>query len=156
MLLPYRYLDDTVQAVLAVRVVDDSAGRIVAWLADGTDSMCWALADGADPRSVPLEGRFARGLTSAPRTWTGEAFLRVFPTGRPFQVLHFRGDSGKFAGWYVNFETPSLRKGNRIDTVDWHLDLLIEPDWISLSDTTQGRCPLIRGCRGKSSSPSIV
>lgn len=36
--------------------------------------------------------------------------------------------TAQFAHWYVNFEAPRARAGNRIDTVDWHLDLLISPD----------------------------
>lgn len=128
LLLRYRYRDGTLQAALPLRVVDDSPVRIVAWLAEGTDIMYWALVDGTDPRSVPLEERFARGLTTAPRTWTGGGVLRVIPAGRPFQVLHFWDGSGEFAGWYVNFEEPTVRSGNRLDTVDWHLDLWIDHD----------------------------
>lgn len=128
LLLRYLYRDGTVQAALPIRVVEDSPGRIVAWLADGTDIMYWALADGVDPRSVPLEDRFSRGLTTAPRKWTGGGVLRVIPAGRPFQVLHFWDGSGGFAGWYVNFESPTVRSGDRLDTVDWHLDLWIGQD----------------------------
>lgn len=69
-----------------------------------------------------------RELTTARRTWEGGGVLRVILVGQPFQVLHFWGDSGDFAGWYVNFEQPAVRMGNRLDTVDWHLDLWIEPD----------------------------
>jgi hypothetical protein len=82
LLLRYLYRDGTVQAALPLRVVEDSPGRIVAWLADGTDIMNWALADGVDPRSVPLEDRFSRGLTTAPRKWTGGGVLRVIPAAR--------------------------------------------------------------------------
>ena len=128
LLLRYLYRDGTVQAALPLRVVEDSATRLVAWLAEGTDIMYWALADGTDPRSVPLDERFIRRLTTAPRTWTGGGVLRVIPTGRPFQVLHFWDGSGGFAGWYVNFESPAVRSGSRLDTVDWHLDLWIGQD----------------------------
>lgn len=128
LLLRYLYRDGTVQAALPLRVVEDSATRLVAWLAEGTDIMYWALADGTDPRSVPLAERFTRRLTTAPRTWTGGGVLRVIPAGRPFQVLHFWDGSGAFAGWYVNFESPVVRSGSRLDTVDWHLDLWIGQD----------------------------
>jgi hypothetical protein len=128
LLLRYRYRDGSWQAALPLRVVEDTPARVVGWLAEGTDIMYWALADGADPRSVPLEERFTGELTTARRTWEGGGILRVILAGRPFQVLHFWGASGDFAGWYVNFETPNVRTGNRIDTVDWHLDLWIEPD----------------------------
>jgi hypothetical protein len=128
LLLRYRYRDGSWQAAPPLRVVEDSPTRVVGWLADGTDITYWALDDGADPRSVPLEERFTRELTTARRTWEGGGVLRVIPAGRPFQVIHFWGDSGAFAGWYVNFEKPTLRTGDRLDTVDWHLDLWIDPD----------------------------
>jgi hypothetical protein len=128
LLLRYRYRDGSLQAALPLRVVEDSPTRVVGWLAEGTEITYWALDDGTDPRSVPLEERFTRELTTARRTWEGGGVLRVILAGRPFQVLHFWGASGDFAGWYVNFEKPTLRTGNRVDTVDWHLDLWIEPD----------------------------
>ena len=127
LLLRYRYRDGSWQAALPLRVVEDSPTRVVGWLTEGTDITYWALDDGADPRSVPLEERFTRELTTAQRTWEGGGVLRVILAGRPFQVLHFWGDSGAFAGWYVNFEKPTLRTRNRLDTVDWHLDMWIEP-----------------------------
>jgi hypothetical protein len=128
LLLRYRYRDGSRQAALPLRVVEDSPTRVVGWLAEGTEITYWALDAGTDPRSVPLGERFTRDLTTARRTWEGGGVLRVIVAGRTFQVLHFWGDSGDFAGWYVNFEKPTLRTGNRVDTVDWHLDLWIEPD----------------------------
>jgi predicted RNA-binding protein associated with RNAse of E/G family len=41
-------------------------------------------------------------------------------------VLHLWGDDGAFSGWYVNLEAPKTRRGTRLDTVDWHLDLWID------------------------------
>jgi hypothetical protein len=128
LLLRYRYRDGSWQAALPLRLVEDNPTRVVGWLAEGTEITYWALEDRADPRSVPLEERFTRALTTAVRTWEGGGVLRVVLTGRPFQVLHFWGHSGDFAGWYVNFEKPTVRTRNRLDTVDWHLDLWIQPD----------------------------
>jgi hypothetical protein len=51
LLLRCIYLDGTVQAALPLRVMEDSPGRIVAWLAEGTDIMYWALVDGTDPEA---------------------------------------------------------------------------------------------------------
>jgi hypothetical protein len=92
--------------------------------------MYWALPGGADPRSLPLEVRFTAQLTTAPRRWQGGGVLRVIPIGLPFQVLHFWHEHGGFAGWYVNLEAPKRRTGNRLDSVDWHLDLWISPDLV--------------------------
>jgi Protein of unknown function (DUF402) len=129
-LLRYQYHDGTQQAAFPMRVVSDDGERVVAWLAPGTEIMYWALPGGADPRSLPLEVRFTAQLTSAPRRWQGGGVLRVIPIGLPFQVLHFWHEHGGFAGWYVNLEAPKRRSGNRLDSVDWHLDLWISPDLV--------------------------
>lgn len=125
---PVSLRDASWQAVLPLRVVEDSPTRVVGWLAEGAGITYWALGDGSDPRSVPLEDRFTRALTTSRRKWEGGGVLRVILPGRPFQALHFWGDSGAFAGWYVNFEKPTVRTGNLLDTVDWHLGMWIEPD----------------------------
>jgi len=43
-------------------------------------------------------------------------------------VINFWDEDGGFRGWYVNFEAPFMRTGSVLDTVDWHLDLWIDPD----------------------------
>jgi len=126
-LLRYRYRDGTLQAALPMRVVQDD-DTLVSWLSSGTQIMYWALPNGDDPRSVPLLDRFNQVLSTGPREWQGNGVLRVMPRHEPFQVLHFWDDDGAFAGWYVNFEAPRRRRGDRVDSVDWHLDLWIDPD----------------------------
>jgi predicted RNA-binding protein associated with RNAse of E/G family len=93
----------------------------------GSEISWWATADGADPRSVPLEVRFAGRLVTGPRHWEGGHVLRVLPAGRPYQVIHFWRD-GIFTGWYVNFESPVVWRDRVADTRDWHLDLWVMPD----------------------------
>lgn len=46
----------------------------------------------------------------------------------PYQVLHFWDTGGTFQAWYVNFEATTRRQGDRVDTVGWHLDLVLAPD----------------------------
>lgn len=128
LLLRYLYNDGTVQAALPMRVVVDSVDLTVAWLAPRTPIMYWATADGGDPRQTPLAARFEQRLTTAPRVWEGSGVLRVMPTHAPYHVIHFWTAAGHFAGWYINFEAPRYRVGNRVDTIDWHLDLWISPD----------------------------
>jgi Protein of unknown function (DUF402) len=124
--LRYRYPDGRLQAALPMRVVEDRADRLVAWLAPQTEIMYWALPDGRDPRVVPLAERFRMPLTTAPRRWQGTGVLRVIPVQATYQILHFWDEDGTFSGWYVNFEAPKTRRGTRLDTVDWHLDLWID------------------------------
>jgi predicted RNA-binding protein associated with RNAse of E/G family len=45
-----------------------------------------------------------------------------------YHVIHFWTPEGKFAGWYINFESPSRRHGNQVLTFDWQLDLWITPE----------------------------
>lgn len=101
-LLRYRYPDGRLQAALPMRVAADEGNLLACWLAPGTPIMYWALEDGRDPRSVPLEQRFQQPITTAARRWQGNGVLRVIPIDRPFQVLHFWDDDGAFAGWYIN------------------------------------------------------
>ena len=126
-LLRYRYLDGTLQAVLPLRVVLRAAERRVAWLAPGSEISYWALEDGRDPRSVPLDLRFKGRLTTARRRWQGPGVLRVMFPDRPYQVLHF-WDGDVFRGWYVNFESPPTWTGPVVESRDWHLDLWIGAD----------------------------
>jgi Protein of unknown function (DUF402) len=116
-LLRYRYPDGRLQAALPMRVVEDRPDRLVAWLAPETEIMYWALADGRDPRVVPLGERFRMPLRTAPRRWQGPGVLRVIPLQSTYQVLHFWGDDGTFSGWYVNLEAPKTRRGTRLEHV---------------------------------------
>ncbi|MFG1994467.1 DUF402 domain-containing protein [Actinoplanes sp. NPDC048988] len=127
-LLRYLYHDGAPQAAFPMRVVEDDGDRVVAWLAPDTEIMYWALPGGADPRSLPLDARFSAPLTTARRRWRGGGVLRAVPLDEPFQVVHFWNEKGEFAGWYINLEAPKRRAGDRIDSVDWHLDLWISPD----------------------------
>ena len=57
--------------------------------------------------------------------------LRVIPLRERWQVLHFWDtQSHRFLGWYVNLESEKTRHDSSIDAVDWHLDLLISPDFV--------------------------
>lgn len=107
--------------------MDARADRKVAWLLVGSQISWWSTAEGADPRTLPLDIRFRSELTTAPRQWQGSDVLRVMPAGKPYQVIHF-WSSGVFTGWYVNFESPLTWNGPVGDSRDWHLDLWVSPD----------------------------
>lgn len=128
-LLRYLYPDGRVQAAMPLRVVEASADAVVAWTPSGSDIAYWATESGEDPRRVPLHSRFHQRLTTAPRTWTGGSVLRVIPLGQQWQVLHFWDANGAFTGWYVNLESVKRRDRLGLVAVDWHLDLVISPDF---------------------------
>lgn len=127
-LLRYRYIDGTLQAAFPLWSVEDSRDRRVGWLAAGSEISYWALPDGSDPRRLPIAERFSAPLTTAVREWQGTGVLRVFLRDHNYQVLHF-WDDHRFRGWYFNFETPGDWRGPIIESRDWHLDLIVLPDF---------------------------
>ena len=129
-LLSYTYFDGTPQADFPLRIVENTNRRLVAWLSAGSEIRYWETVDGNDPRSIPLERRFAEKLTTARRHWEGPGVLRVFLPDATYHVIHFWKPLGSFSGWYINFEAPARRERSTIHTVDWHLDLWITRDGI--------------------------
>lgn len=125
--LRYRFADGAVQGLLPMWTITDDGSTYVGFTPGGAQIMYWALDDGIDPRTVPLEERFIRRQTSAERVWHGDGVVRVIPRDDTFQVLHFVAD-GAFRGWYVNLEAAKTEVANFLDTTDFHLDLWITPD----------------------------
>lgn len=128
-LLRYRYPDGRLQAAFPIRLVESTPERLVGWLPVGSEIAYWATSDGADPRTVPLEARFRQALGTGRRTWSGGSVLRVIPYRERWQVLHFWDADGVFTGWYVNLESEKRVDQHGVVAVDWHLDLLIAPDF---------------------------
>lgn len=127
----YLYPDGRLQATIPMHLVRDEPELLVGWTSPGTEISYWATPDGADPRTLPLSTRFSGTLTTVRRTWTGGGMLRVIPLRERWQVLHFWDtQTRKFLGWYVNLESEKTRHESSIDAVDWHLDLLISPDFV--------------------------
>ncbi|MHA3704739.1 DUF402 domain-containing protein [Jatrophihabitans sp. YIM 134969] len=124
----YLYPDGRVQAVLPLRTVADDGETYVGWTPPGTEIRYWATADGADPRTVPIDRRFRQPLTTASRVWRGTGALRVIPRSASFHVIHFWDDERRFHEWYVNLETPKVEHDDLLDTVDSHLDLIVFAD----------------------------
>ncbi len=127
LLLRYRYPNGRLQAAMPLWSVAHDAARRVGWLPVGSEISYWSTPDGRDPRSLPLHRRFTDELTTKRRTWSGSDVLRVLFRDRPYQVMHFFNE-GRFAGWYVNFESPGHWSGHILESRDWHLDLCIAPD----------------------------
>ncbi|YAL82188.1 DUF402 domain-containing protein [Dermacoccaceae bacterium W4C1] len=120
------------EIVSPMRVVRDDARGLAAWLASGQPSLGWALPDGRDGRSIPLERRFspsARGLLRPARTrWRGPGILRLAEPGLPWSVWLFWTREGAFSGWYINLENPLRRNGSHLYSSDHILDLWVTAD----------------------------
>jgi hypothetical protein len=94
-------------------VVGDDGTVLAVRIGDGTPF----TFDDAEP-AHPWSGRAA---------WSGATVLQLRRAGSWYSVWKFF-DGDVFAGWYVNFERPVVRRPDGIDTDDLELDLVVEPD----------------------------
>lgn len=118
------------RALLTTVVQHDDAGLLL-WAAKGATAQDMVMADGRNLHGVPF-----RELITGPRVlvaveWAGDGLV-WHPTDTPYAVWFFFTPEGEFARWYVNLETPGVtwRDGPAagIDTVDWDLDIIVQPD----------------------------
>lgn len=113
---------------MPMTVVRDDAELLVAWLAAGTEHLMWARADGLGVRDDPAT-LFTAPRVQATAVWRHNDVLRVYRKGARWSTwLFFSEETGEFAGWYCNIETPHRRSG--LDTIssDCVLDVYVEPD----------------------------
>ncbi|GGM30696.1 DUF402 domain-containing protein [Dactylosporangium sucinum] len=112
-------------AQATIVVTDDERGLLL-WLPEGADFACRVEPDGEPLRSGPtIESYGAARL--ALRTWRHTSMLQLHPPGAAHSVW-WRFTGGAFTGWYVNLETPLVRRDGGIDIVDHHLDIVVAPD----------------------------
>lgn len=58
--------------------------------------------------------------------------LHVTPAGAPYSIyVQWSSVDWTFQGWYVNFQSPIVRRENGLETRDWYLDIVVDPslDW---------------------------
>jgi uncharacterized protein DUF402 len=70
-------------------------------------------------------------VTDAPAfdyTWESTHVLRFMRDGDRHTVECFWDEEWSFIGWYVNLQAPLAVAGNRFDTTDWALDVVVDPD----------------------------
>lgn len=111
-----------------MRVVEDGADHLVAWLAPGTPVVVPSLADGRPIRAAPLERRFLDPRTGVPDEWRGQGILKLVPRDGEHSVWLFWDEHWRFWGWYVNVEARHRFWAGGVDTVDHVLDLWVGPD----------------------------
>lgn len=117
------------QHVQPMRVIQDDADGLVAWLAPGTPCLNAVLAaNGGDLRSAGLHQQFRAPRAQGMRRWKGRGILRVAPTGQPWSAWVFWNDDWSLQNWYVNLETPHQRDARNVYTSDHVLDLVVSPD----------------------------
>jgi Protein of unknown function (DUF402) len=102
-----------------VVVVDDRPELLASYLPPGAP---FELPDGQWPGDGrhPWHGR---------GTWEGNGVLMLQRPGDSYAVWHFwHGPQRRFAGWYVNLQSPFRRTAVGYDTQDLELDVWIRPN----------------------------
>jgi hypothetical protein len=72
--------------------------------------------------------RWVNGDPPRDHSWTGAGVLRFMRPGDCHTVELFWDLDGRFVAWYVNLQAPLAVRGNRFDTTDWALDIVVDPD----------------------------
>ncbi|MFI6331055.1 DUF402 domain-containing protein [Micromonospora chersina] len=110
--------------VQPMRVVADDERGLLLWHPAGSDFARIVDADGNTQHELTIDRMREPRLTVL--TWTGYDILVLMPPGAAHSVWWFFRD-GDFAGWYVNLETPYVRRPDGVDTNDHLLDIVVTP-----------------------------
>lgn len=82
-------------------------------------------------KRVAGKGYLDYWVTDAPAfdyVWERSHVLRFMREGDSHTVELFWDVEWSFLGWYVNLQAPLVIRGDRFDTTDWALDVVVEPD----------------------------
>jgi hypothetical protein len=77
------------------------------------------------------EGYLEEWVTDAPArpwVWQGTHVLRFVRPGDSHSVELYWGPDWRFLGWYVNLQAPVEVNGSCFDSMDWALDIVVDPD----------------------------
>lgn len=111
-----------------MRVLSDDGERLLGWMPAGTDIVNTRLADGRDPRDVPLDEMFVLPRVRLPGKWLDTDTVRLVTESEWSSVWWFFDPDGTFRAWYVNLEMPRGRTSFSTDRVDGALDVVVAPD----------------------------
>jgi Protein of unknown function (DUF402) len=110
-----------VMTAIPMRVVADSPGRTVLYLAPNTAFKGARTSAGTKVRDLS-------SWVSKDLVWAGGSLIRLIEPGAWYCVDVEFDAAAEFIGWYVNLQQPVRRAGSRFDTVDLVLDLVVAPD----------------------------
>lgn len=121
---------DVVSGFFTLRVVRHDAAGLLLWGTEGTRHWHLDMPDGRRMRDTPLSEWVGAAKVPVARL-AKHSLLSWHPTGAAYSIrFFFSGD--RFTNWYANLEEPAVtwRGGGLagLDTVDWDLDVWIEPD----------------------------
>jgi hypothetical protein len=116
--------------ILPATIVHDAADYLAWYIAAGTAMKGRATVDGQKlTRDTPFLERERAIGGLAEFTWrTNNALVISRPSWLCAISLFWQADSGKFVGYYGNIQAPFVRTERGIDTADYLLDVVIDPD----------------------------
>jgi uncharacterized protein len=115
--------DGRVRWAFPHRVIEDDGEFLVVYLAPGTNGVTM----GRDSDGRYLE-RWVRGDAPHAHTWIGGGVLKLVRRGDAHTVELFWDEEWNFRGWYVNLQAPITEGDGTVDTTDWALDIVVDPD----------------------------
>ena len=118
-------------AVTPLRVVRHDPAGLLLWNATGDRFWLWDMPDGRALRATPL-AEWVGADKVRTRHLTRHGALSWHPTGADYSLRLFFSPEGVFTNWYANLELAAVpwrdAAAAGVDTVDWDLDIWIEPD----------------------------
>lgn len=121
---------DAVAGIFPCRAARHDDEGLLLWAEQGSPSWYTITRDGRWMRQMPLTEWVAAPKVASKGSFA-HSLLSWHPTGADYSIRFFWHD-GVFTAWYANLELPfQMWRHNGLsggDTVDWDLDIWIEPD----------------------------
>jgi hypothetical protein len=118
--------------VRPARVIRDDERGLALWIERGSPVANEVADDGRGMRAMPFSEWLTRSYRLRIGVWNGPPVLKFLPAGAAYSVWWFRDETGRFANWYVNLESPGVRWDDGevagVDMVDQDLDIVVRPD----------------------------
>lgn len=122
---------EAISAVSQLRVVRHDHAGLLLWSGTAERYWVWDMPDGRVLRATPLDEWVSTDKVPVARL-TKHGTLAWHPTGADYSLRLFFAPDGAFRNWYANLELAAVlwrdATAAGVDTVDWDLDIWIEPD----------------------------
>ncbi|MEV6963691.1 DUF402 domain-containing protein [Hamadaea sp. NPDC051192] len=120
-----------VSGLFPLRAVQHDDQGVLLWGQAGGRHFYTVMTDGRMMRQTPLP-EWVDGPKRLIDAEAGHSVLSWHPTGADYSIRFFFSPAGDFLNWYANLEVPAVPWRSAelagLDTVDWDLDVWIEPD----------------------------
>jgi len=111
-------------------VVRDNPDELVLTLLPGTECMAEETYPMGKPGAKHWWDFNDNGWKLKEYIWRTNRLLLLLEPEKCYSTIYFwKHEDNKFLCHYVNFQQPFTRNHNSIDTLDWELDLIVNPDF---------------------------